>query len=348
MNKKDRIFHPTDIIDLTRQLHREINIPVPKFDVIETTEEEIYSGPSPDEVRAEIEQLREQWQHQQVSEQENLQERLEMQSYSHSQELEALRENAQNNAEKLIAEAEQRAQDIVVRAQEQAQELIENAKLKVGMIEDESREKGIKEGAKEGYEQGFAEVRRLTNQLHYMISGVLQRREELIASLESDLIDLTLLIARKVVKVLSENQKDIVIYNTLEALKKLRCRCSITLRVNPEDMDVCLENKEHFIQTVENLEGLHLIEDHIVQRGGCIVESDFGEIDARISSQLREVEDKILSVRPVRRRSPRKLSEDIIRKDEEELQNLVNNQNIPENASTSSLSSSDNSADTTL
>ena len=52
-----------------------------------------------------------------------------------------------------------------------------------------------------------------------MISGVLQRREEIISSLESDLIDLTLLIARKVVKVLSENQKDIVIYNTLEALK---------------------------------------------------------------------------------------------------------------------------------
>ena len=91
----------------------------------------------------------------------------------------------------------------------------------------------------------------------------------------------------------------------------MRCRGSVTLRVNPEDLNVCLENKEHFIREVENLEGVHVVEDHIVQRGGCIVESDFGEIDARISSQLREVEDKILSVRPVRRRSPRRLSEDL-------------------------------------
>ena len=323
MNKRDKIFHPTDVIDLTRQSQREINITIPKFDDVEEVVE-VYTGPSPDDIRQEISELREQWQRQKTEEQENLHSNLEMQRYNLNEELEELRKNTQDNAQQMLDNAEQEAQKIIARAQQQAEEMLENSKLKVEMVEDEGREKGIKEGIKEGYEQGFAEVRRLTSQLHYMISGVLQRREEIISSLESDLIDLTLLIARKVVKVLSENQKDIVIYNTLEALKKLRCRGSVTLRVNPEDLNVCLENKEHFIREVENLEGVHVVEDHIVQRGGCIVESDFGEIDARISSQLREVEDKILSVRPVRRRSPRRLSEDIIRKDEEELENFVN------------------------
>ncbi|MEM9423702.1 MAG: flagellar assembly protein FliH [Spirochaetota bacterium] len=322
MNKQERIFHQTDIIDLTQQSRREVNIFIPKFDAVEEPVE-VYAGPSPDEVRTEIDGLRGRWEQQKAEEQENLQSQLEMQRYNLNEEVRELRENAQAEAEQITAEADKQAQSIIARAEQQAQEMLENAKLKVGMVEDEARGKGIQEGAKEGFEKGFAEVRRLTNQLHYMISGVLQRREEIITSLESDLIDLTLLIARKVVKVLSENQKDIVIYNTLEALKKLRSRSSVTLRVNPEDLDIALEKKEHFIHEVENLEGIHVVEDHIVQRGGCIVESDFGEIDARISSQLREVEDKILSVRPVRRRSPRRLSEDIIRKDEEEYQNFI-------------------------
>ncbi|WGK68942.1 flagellar assembly protein FliH [Candidatus Haliotispira prima] len=323
MNKRDKIFHPTDVIDLTRQSQREINIVVPKFDDIEEPEE-VYTGPTPYEIRSEIANLKEEWASRQREEEDELRNQLEIQRHNLNEELQNMRESAKSSSEQITSGAEQQAKDIIARAEEQAREMIENAKLKVEMVEEEGRERGTREGTKEGYEQGFAEVRRLTNQLHYMISGVLRSREEIIASLESDLIDLTLLIARKVVKVLSENQKDIVIYNTLEALKKLRYRGSVTLRVNPEDMDVSLENKEHFIRVVESLEGIHIVEDHTVQRGGCMVESDFGEIDARVSSQLREVEDKILSVRPVRRRGPRRLSEDIIRKDEEELQNFVN------------------------
>ncbi len=323
MNKRDKIFHPTDVIDLTRQSRRQINISMPSLDVIEEPEE-VYTGPSPEEIRKEIARLQEDWQSRQDAEQEQLQEQLRIQREELGEELRKQREAAQHESEQVLARADEKARSIVAQAEAQAGEMQENARLKVEMIEENAREQGLKEGRKEGYEQGFAEIRRLSNQLHYMISGVLQRREEIIASLESDLIDLTLLIARKVVKVLSENQKDIVIYNTLEALKKLRCRGSVTLRVHPEDMDVSQEYKEHFIREVENLEGVHVAEDHMVPRGGCIVESDFGEIDARISSQLREVEDKILSVKPLRRLSPRKLSEDIIRKDEEELQSFVN------------------------
>ncbi|MFP4409747.1 MAG: flagellar assembly protein FliH, partial [Spirochaetaceae bacterium] len=37
--------------------------------------------------------------------------------------------------------------------------------------------------------------------------------------------------------------------------------------------------------------------------GGAIVETDFGEIDARISSQLREIEDRILELMHISNRS---------------------------------------------
>lgn len=322
MENPNRIFHPVNIIDLTNRSRRNIHIPVPKFDEAQVVEE-VYDGPSPADIRAEIAQLQAEWENQKAEEQRLHGAELETQRRERDEELARMRANAHDESQQTLANAQQQAEELIARAETQAQELLENAKIKVQMIEEQSRETGHKEGIKQGYEDGFAEIRRLSRQLHYMISGVLQRREEIICSLESDLIDLTLLIARKVVKVLSENQKDIVIYNTLEALKKLRGRGSVTLRVNPEDMDVSLNNKENFIREIEKLENLCLVEDHVVERGGCIVESDFGEIDAQISSQLREVENQILPIRPVRRRSPRRLSDDIVRKDEAELQNLM-------------------------
>ena len=42
------------------------------------------------------------------------------------------------------------------------------------------------------------------------------------------------------------------------------------------------------------------VEDSSVEKGGVIVETDFGSIDARISSQLTELENKILEVSPLK------------------------------------------------
>ena len=47
-------------------------------------------------------------------------------------------------------------------------------------------------------------------------------------------------------------------------------------------------------KTVESIKNITVAEDSSVEKGGCIIETDFGAIDARISSQLNELEQKIL------------------------------------------------------
>ena len=88
--------------------------------------------------------------------------------------------------------------------------------------------------------------------------------------------------------------------NTLAALKKVKSRGEVTLRVNLEDVKLTSSHIDEFIQHVENVQGITVLEDSSVEKGGCIVETDFGAIDARISSQLRELENKILEVSPVK------------------------------------------------
>ena len=53
-------------------------------------------------------------------------------------------------------------------------------------------------------------------------------------------------------------------------------------------------------QQVENIKGITVLEDSTVEKGGCVVETDFGSIDARISSQLTELENKILEISPLK------------------------------------------------
>jgi flagellar assembly protein FliH len=51
---------------------------------------------------------------------------------------------------------------------------------------------------------------------------------------------------------------------------------------------------------VEGVKSIKILEDSTVDRGGCIIDTDFGSLDARISSQLHEIEDKILELMPIK------------------------------------------------
>jgi flagellar assembly protein FliH len=69
------------------------------------------------------------------------------------------------------------------------------------------------------------------------------------------------------------------------------------------DVKLSTEHKKEFIDMVEGAKSVQIVEDTTVDPGGCVIETDFGEIDARISSQLTELEQKILEISPIRNRA---------------------------------------------
>jgi len=197
-------------------------------------------------------------------------------------------------------DAENEAAAIVEKAKQEAAQIIADAEAEKERIGRDSYSEGFDKGHSEGYDKGVEEVNRLIERMHKMLEAVMMRREEILQDTESQIVELVILMARKVIKILSENQKNVVMANTLAALKKVKTRGNVVLRVNLADVKLTNYHIDEFIQHVENVKGITVIEDSAVEKGGCIVETDFGAIDARISSQLQELENKILEVSPVK------------------------------------------------
>ena len=130
----------------------------------------------------------------------------------------------------------------------------------------------------------------------------MDKRQEILAETEQQIVDLVLLMTRKIVKVISENQKNIVVSNVVQALRKVKGRGDVIIRVNLADVAMTTQHIKDFLSTAENIKNISVVEDSTVDRGGCIIETDFGAIDARIASQLNEIEQKILEVSPIRTR----------------------------------------------
>ena len=262
--------------------------------------QEEYTGPTADDLRKEAEAFKAQWE----SEKQKMLSTAQASAddiVKKAEEAAFAEVKRQTDAAAVIkADAQTEAENIIARAKAEAAQIVSDAEAERDRLRNEAETSGYDKGHQEGYEKGVAEVERLVDRMHRILEAVMQRREEILADTESQIVELVILMARKVIKILSENQKNVVMANTLAALKKVKTRGEVTLRVNLEDVKLTSSHAQEFIEHVENIKGITVLEDSAVEKGGCIVETDFGAIDARISSQLQELENKILEVSPVK------------------------------------------------
>lgn len=268
----------------------------PKSEEDEKIEE--YTGPSIDDLRKEAEAFKVGW--------EIEKKRMLDEAQKSADEIVKNAENAafqevkrqSDQAQVIKTDAQTQADEIIAKANAEAQNIIEKAKIDAETTRKELEKNAEDSGREEGFSEGKAEVDRLVEQIHKIIESVMQRREEILRDTEQQIVDIVILMTRKVVKTLSENQKDMILNNVVAALNKVKSRCNVTIRVNTEDVQLTTEHTDDFIKNIENVEGVTVVEDTGVDKGGCIVETDFGAIDARIASQLGELESKILEISP--------------------------------------------------
>lgn len=262
--------------------------------------EEVYQGPTAEDLRKEAEAFRQGWEieKQHLLEEANAKADEIVQNAKNAAFEEVKRQSDEAAVAK--ADAQKQADDIIANAKAEAAKILADAHDEEQKIKSEASEQGYKNGYNEGCASGEEEMNRLIERLHKMIEAVMLRREEILKETEQQIVELVILMTRKVVKIISETQKTTIMSNVLAALKKVRTRGEVTLHVNVEDLKLTTANVSEFIKRVENVDGIKVVEDSTVEKGGCIVETDFGAIDARISSQLSELEDKIMEISPVK------------------------------------------------
>lgn len=205
-----------------------------------------------------------------------------------------------DQAQVIKTQADAMAANIKKEAEAQAAKIVAEAEAERDRIVAEAKKEGYDAGYEDGYVNGTKESERLIDRLHNVLDAVMKRREEILNETEYQIVELVVLMARKVVKIISENQKTVIMNNVLQALKKVKGRGDVTIRVNLVDAKLTSDHINDFISRVEAVKGITVVEDTTIEKGGCIVETDFGAIDARISSQLAELEQKIIEISPIK------------------------------------------------
>ncbi len=270
--------------------------------VVEEVIEEVpeYEGPTVDDLRREAEEYKKQFEIEKQGMLDEAQRKADEIVKKAEEAAFAEVKRQTDQAQVIKTQAETEVAKIKAEAQAEAERIIAEAQAERDKIINESKKQGYDTGYEAGYQDGQKEAERLVERMHSILDNVMKRREEILSETEYQIVELVVLMARKVVKIISENQKTVIMNNVLQALKKVKGRGDVTIRVNLADAKLTTEHIQDFIDRVEAVKGITVVEDTTVEKGGCIVETDFGAIDARISSQLTELEQKIMEISPVK------------------------------------------------
>ncbi|PIE98109.1 MAG: flagellar assembly protein FliH [Treponema sp.] len=272
----------------------------PVEEVVEVESEPEYSGPTVEDLKAEAEAFKQNWEGEKEklivdanAEAEKIIKDAEKVAFNEvkrqTDEAQIINQKADDEAKRIIADAHEQANRIIASAEGEKQEKLKSA-----------YSDGFEKGRADGYKEGELEVQRLIDRMHVILNKTMDRREEILSETEQQIVDLVLLMTRKVVKVISENQRNVVVSNIVHALRKVKGRGDVIIRVNLTDVALTTEHTKNFLSATESVKNITVVEDSTVDPGGCIIETDFGEIDARIGTQLNELEQKILEISPIK------------------------------------------------
>ncbi len=164
------------------------------------------------------------------------------------------------------------------------------ARMKAAEIEKEAYEKGFSEGERAGRETGEEMVEAVLKQYTQTLEELKGLRHKLLTGSEREVVRLSLEVAKKVVKREVCVDEELILALVKVALSRLADQSLMTVRVNPKDCQSILHFRVSPGHRDSWHDGIKLVEDPLITRGGCLIETDSGVIDARVEEQFREIE----------------------------------------------------------
>ena len=154
-------------------------------------------------------------------------------------------------------------------------------------------QQGLEEGNRRATELLQSEYVRRTELEEGKINDVLKKAEhhlkELSPHIENGLLQFAVGVAEQIVRKEIKTDRTVVLNTIREGIKNISGVEKITIRIHPSHKIIVQKNKTSIQSISESLRDIRIETDDTIEPGGCIIESDIGNVDARVATQLEQV-----------------------------------------------------------
>jgi flagellar assembly protein FliH len=158
-------------------------------------------------------------------------------------------------------------------------------RMDLELIKEEAYVKGKMDGHLEAEEK----LHSATQALAAALEQISFLRKSLLLKSKEDMLRLIMAVGRHVIHTEIEEKEGIILQTLTKTLQSAVQADKYYIRVNPEDLNIVRENEPLFLASMKGLKNIYFLADDTISRGGCFAESQVGEVDATIESQLTEI-----------------------------------------------------------
>jgi flagellar assembly protein FliH len=158
-------------------------------------------------------------------------------------------------------------------------------------VRTQARQAGEAEGRAEGLAAVRAEAEPALHALAAATQALEQARLTMAEALEAQAAELGLRIAEQIVAAELELEPERVIDIARGALRRLAERDRVTIIVNPIDLELLSGSIEQLRSELGGISHITVHAERRIDRGGAVVRTELGEIDATVTTQLERARE---------------------------------------------------------
>jgi flagellar assembly protein FliH len=175
----------------------------------------------------------------------------------------------------------------------QARALLAAAHAEAERIHEHARVAGQEQGFAEGRELARAELTPAMGALAEAVQALGELQSQAAERVEAQAVDLAVRVAEKVVAGTIAAQPERLLDVVRGALRTIVERERVIVLVHPDDIGLMREGVAELTGSLGGMEHLEVQEERRVGRGGAIVRTTFGEVDARVETKLKRAREAI-------------------------------------------------------
>jgi flagellar biosynthesis/type III secretory pathway protein FliH len=190
-------------------------------------------------------------------------------------------------ASALVESASEQAQVLVTDAGAHAKVLVQEAVAQSSAVTQAAHNDGFEAGREAGRAAADQDMNEMLVTMRGLIDMARVERHKIVEAAEPEIVKLAMGIAERILHKQISVDRDVVVEMAKSAIGRLLEREVVTVRVNPADLERMKEHRDDML-AVGDVKHMRIIEDQRVDRGGVIVETESGAVDAKIATQVEE------------------------------------------------------------
>ena len=171
-------------------------------------------------------------------------------------------------------------------------EIRREAQERIKITKKEAYDRGFSEGIWKGIDQEKKKLSQTLESVTKLINDLKISKDEFFENSEKEIIDLVFLIAKKVIHREVDINREIIVSVLRDTIKDVRDKEGVKIRLNTKDYHYLMEASPDFLSKFCDIKDT-LIEDEEIGRGGVVIETHSGGMDARLDQQLNRIKETL-------------------------------------------------------